>query len=152
MPQIVPEELFERVQQKLKRNQEFSGSFATGEEYLLTTKLFCGRCGSFIHGESGRGHNGGIYRYYKCMSAKRGDGCKRKAVSKSWIEDLAVNETRELIMDDKTVDAIIQAVLWLQTEESGTLHQRGAIRTPQQRFTSLARSSSWPCRSLSGKN
>lgn len=121
MPQIVPEELFESVQQKLKRNQAFSGSFATGEEYLLTTKLFCGRCGSFMHGESGRSHNGSIYRYYKCMSAKRGEGCKKKAVSKNWIEDLVVNETRELIMDDKTVDAIIQAVLWLQTEESSTL-------------------------------
>ena len=69
------------------------------EDYLLTTKLFCGDCGRLMAGECGTsGTNGVKYYYYKCGGAKRRLGCKRKAVKKHWIERVAVVTTVERVL------------------------------------------------------
>ena len=52
IPAIVPKELFERVQEQLAKNEKAP---AHGQvDYLLKTKLCCGKCGSFIVRESGQ--------------------------------------------------------------------------------------------------
>ena len=63
------------------------------DDYLLTTKLFCGYCGALMFGESGVSHTGKMYTYYKCAAAKKKKTCDKKAVRKQWLEDLVVNET-----------------------------------------------------------
>ena len=58
------------------------------ESYLLTTKLYCGKCGALMFGESGVSHTGKMYTYYKCAAAKKKKTCDKKAVRKQWLEDL----------------------------------------------------------------
>ncbi len=89
---------------------------------MLTTKLFCGNCGVYMCGESGTSRNGTIHRYYKCATAKkkRGD-CKKKAVKKDWIEDLVVNETMKMLMNDDMIEAIVSMLMRLQDEENTAL-------------------------------
>lgn len=53
IPAIVPEELFERVQERMAQNKKAPAKHKAEDEYLLTTKLYCGKCGCFMVGESG---------------------------------------------------------------------------------------------------
>ena len=46
----------------------------------LTTKLFCGKCGALMFGESGTSATGRTYYYYKCANVKRCKGCNKKTV------------------------------------------------------------------------
>ena len=50
--------LFNKVQEKLAKNKKAPARHKAGESYLLTTKLYCGKCGALMFGESGVGHTG----------------------------------------------------------------------------------------------
>ena len=55
------------------------------DDYLLTTKLFCGYCGALMFGESGVSHTGKMYTYYKCAAAKKKKTCdKRPCGNSGW--------------------------------------------------------------------
>ena len=88
------------------------------DDYLLTTKLHCGYCGALMFGESGTSRTGEVHRYYKCATAKKHKGCKKKTVRKQWLEDLVVNETMKLVENDASMNAIIAKVMELQNQES----------------------------------
>ena len=66
------------------------------DEYLLTLKLFCGKCGAHMVGESGTGTSR-VYRYYKCANTKKVHICDKKPVRKEWIEDLAVKAALDIL-------------------------------------------------------
>ncbi len=85
--------LFNKVQEKLAKNKKAPARHKAEESYLLTTKLYCGKCGALMFGESGVSHTGKMYTYYKCAAAKKKKTCDKKAVRKQWLEDLVVNET-----------------------------------------------------------
>lgn len=53
IPAIVSEELFERVQSRMATNKKAPAKHKAEDEYLLTTKLRCGKCNCFMVGESG---------------------------------------------------------------------------------------------------
>ena len=91
------------------------------DTYLLTTKLYCGKCGALMFGESSVSHTGKMYTYYKCAAAKKKKTCDKKAVRKQWLEDLVVNETMKLVEDDASMNAIIAKVMELQNQESTDL-------------------------------
>ena len=86
VPAIVPEDLFYRVQERMEKNRHAPAMSKAKEDYLLTTKLFCGKCERMMVGESGKSHMGVMHYYYKCGGAKRRQGCDKKAVRKDWIE------------------------------------------------------------------
>ena len=52
MPPIVSEELFNRVQEIMARNQKAPAMRKAEDDYILTARLFCGKCGTFMVGES----------------------------------------------------------------------------------------------------
>ena len=88
----------------------------------MTTKLFCGYCGAYLCGESGKSRNGTIHHYYKCVSVKKKrTDCKKKPVRKQWLEDLVVNEVMKVVMDDKAIEAIVSMVMDLQDRENTSL-------------------------------
>ena len=118
IPAIIEKDLFERVQLRMKANRKAPARAKAEEEYLLTTKLFCGTCGRLMAGESGKsGSNGNVYRYYKCSGAKRHQGCNRKPIRKDWIERVAVLLTVNTILTDNTIDRIAEAIVTMQDEE-----------------------------------
>ena len=121
IPPIIPLELFEDVQEKIAKNKKAPARHKAEESYLLTTKLYCGKCGALMFGESGVSHTGKMYTYYKCAAAKNKKTCDKKAVRKQWLEDLVVNETMKLVEDDASMNAIIAKVVELQNQESTDL-------------------------------
>ena len=121
IPAIVDKDLFEEVQLKIKKNSRAPARHKAEDDYLLTTKLFCGMCGAMMFGECGTGRNKVVHHYYKCATAKRFKTCKKKTVRKEWLEDLVVTETMKLIQDDAVIDAIVAEVMELQDQENTTL-------------------------------
>lgn len=78
IPQIVPQELFGRVQERMAFNRKAPARHKAEEEYLLSTKLFCGKCQRMMAGESGTSRENIVYRYYKCSGVKRKLGCDKE--------------------------------------------------------------------------
>ncbi len=103
------------------KNKKAPARHKAEDTYLLTTKLYCGKCGALMFGESGVSHTGKMYTYYKCAAAKKKKTCDKKAVRKQWLEDLVVNETMKLVEDDASMNAIIAKVMELQNQESTDL-------------------------------
>ena len=118
IPPIVPLELFDDVQEKIAKNKKAPARRKAEDDYLLTTKLFCGYCGALMFGESGTSRTGEVHRYYKCATAKKHKGCKKKTVRKQWLEDLVVNQTMQLVKDDAAMESIIAKVMELQNKEN----------------------------------
>ena len=121
IPALVSEDLFNKVQEKLTKNKKAPARHKAEDTYLLTTKLYCGKCGALMFGESGVSHTGKMYTYYKCAAAKKKKTCDKKAVRKQWLEDLVVSETMKLVEDDASMNAIIAKVMELQNQESTDL-------------------------------
>ena len=121
IPAIVDKELFDRVQAKIEKNRRAPAHHKAEDDYLLTTKLFCGMCGAMMFGECGTSRNKTVHHYYKCANAKRTKTCKKKTVRKEWLEDLVVAETMKLIQDDAVINAIVAEVMELQDQENTTL-------------------------------
>lgn len=122
IPAIVPKDLFDRVQEKMAKNKKAPARHKAEDDYLLTTKLFCGYCGDYLCGESGTSRTGLVHHYYKCVSVKKKRAeCHKKPVKKQWIEDLVVDETMKMVMDDKAIEAIVSMLMELQNRESSSL-------------------------------
>ena len=66
MPRLIDDETFYKVQEMLKINKRAPAHKWSRVEYLLTDKLFCGKCGSLMAGESGISHTGAKHSYYLC--------------------------------------------------------------------------------------
>ena len=118
IPSIVSAELFNDVQEKMLKNKKAPARRKAEDDYLLTTKLFCGYCGALMFGESGTSRTGEVHRYYKCATAKKHKDCKKKTVRKQWLEDLVVNQTMQLVKDDAAMESIIAKVMELQNKEN----------------------------------
>ncbi len=122
IPALVPKDLFDRVQEKMAKNKKAPARHKAEDDYLLTTKLFCGYCGAYLCGESGTSRTGVVHHYYKCVSVKKKrTECHKKPVKKQWIEDLVVDATMKMVMDDKAIEAIVSMLMELQDRESTSL-------------------------------
>ncbi len=121
VPAIVPMDLFGRIQKKLTKNKKAPAHLKADVEYILSTKLFCGKCGAFMIGESGTGRSKTTYRYYKCHNNKRKKRCDKKAVKKDWIEDIVINRIVRVLWDDVLIDQIVDAVMELQEQDNMAL-------------------------------
>ncbi|MBQ6432166.1 MAG: recombinase family protein [Oscillospiraceae bacterium] len=121
IPQIVPEELFDRVQERAKTNKAAPARHKAKEDFILTTKLYCGKCGSYMVGESGTSKTGVTHRYYKCAKAKKDHTCSKKPVKKEWIENLVIEKTKKIIWDDALLERIAERIVSLLGEEDATL-------------------------------
>ena len=124
IPAIVPQDLFDRVQAKTTKNKKAPARHKAEDDYLLTTKLFCGTCGAMMVGESGTSsHQGRKYHYYRCVNTKKYKTCnaKHKSVKKVPLENAVVNAVMAKVMDDNFVEYITDAVMDLQGQESTIL-------------------------------
>ena len=118
VPAIVPQELFDRVQMRCEKNKRAPAAAKADDKFLLTTKLFCGKCGKMMVGDSGTSRIGKVHYYYKCGNAKRKKGCDKKAVKKEWIENLVVSQTMGIVMDGSLMAKLTDRLLEMQGEES----------------------------------
>ena len=122
IPAIIDKDMFERVQERMAKNKRAPARKKAEDEYLLTTKLFCGTCGRIMAGESGTSGTRKVkHYYYKCGGAKRHLGCTRKAIKKDWIEKVVVLQTVARVLKDEEIERIADALLKMQEQEDTTI-------------------------------
>lgn len=126
VPSIISRELFEKVQTVLKHNYSVRARKKAKNDYLLTTKLFCGHCGSPMVGESGTSKSGKTYHYYKCIDRKRNHKCKKAVEKKDWLEELIVRFTVQKVLTDEIIERIAtKAMEIIEKESSDTIYLEG---------------------------
>ena len=123
IPTIIPQDLFDRVQQRLAKNRKAPARHKAEDDYLLTTKLFCGTCGAMMVGESGTSSTEKKYHYYRCVNTKKHRTCnaKHKSIRKTPIENAVVRAVMARVMDDSFVEYIADTVMDIQSRESSVL-------------------------------
>lgn len=88
---------------KLKRN----GRHRPGEDdYLLTGKLRCGKCGGYMIGMSGRSKTGDIHYYYACQNRRVGHTCDKKNIRRDIIEPAVAQAIKEYCLTDDAIEWI----------------------------------------------
>ena len=141
IPAIVDQDLFDRVQQRFEQNRIARGRPAKEDvSYLLTTKLFCGKCGTLMGGESGTSHMGNTYYYYKCGNAKRHGKahCDLKAIRKEPLERFVVDTAIKVIFSDEIIERLIDLVMEAQQQENTRLPVlKEQLRDTEKRLANL---------------
>lgn len=119
IPQIIPDDLFEKVQAQLKIVHSARGhKKAKHEEYLLTTKCFCGHCKMPMVGESGTSKSGDMHYYYKCVTRKRDRSCQKKIERKTPLEVRVVEFVKHRVLTDETIEEIAARAAELMAQEA----------------------------------
>ncbi|MCL1882621.1 MAG: recombinase family protein [Defluviitaleaceae bacterium] len=118
MPAIVPQEIFDKVQSRMENNKHKPAAKKAVEEYILTTKLFCGKCGVMMTGTAGTSKTGKRHHYYRCSPVKNENLCDKKRVKKDWIERAVVELTRAYVLQDDVIARLADAIVELQKREN----------------------------------
>ena len=121
IPSIISKELFALVQQRIVQNKYAPSASRSEVKYLLTGKLICGNCGSVYAGESGTGRTGSKYHYYKCVKAKKFDGCNKKAIKKDSVEKTIFDTIVKYVFVDEVISEISERVTAWQEKENTTV-------------------------------
>lgn len=108
MPAIVPEEEWDEVEE-IRLRRKNSKRRRRVNDYLLTEKVYCARCGKPMCGTAGTGRSGRKYTYYGCMH--RG-GCRVRVPSDA-VEQTVLAALTDMLSDPGTVDAIAADMLEL---------------------------------------
>ena len=122
IPRIVSDELFNRVAEMMEKNKKAPARARAKEEYLLTTKLFCGHCREMMTGISGTSKTGTIHNYYTCNGRKK-KLCSKKNVQKEYIEDRVIALARAQLTDEN-ISKISKAVAALCEREKESSEYR----------------------------
>ncbi len=107
IPPIVDQDTFCKVQEMLKYNQKAAAHKNAKTEYLLTEKLFCGKCGAMMVGVCGTSRTGIRHHYYYCHNQRK-KLCNKKPVRQEWIEKLVLDYVMEIIQDEELLKYIAE--------------------------------------------
>ena len=108
IPAIVDRDTFYKVQRMLEKNRKAPSRKWSYTDYLLSEKLYCGKCGSSMIGSSGTGKLGVKYNYYVCEKQRRGKTCDKKPVRQEWIEGIVLREIRGILNNDEVMEFITE--------------------------------------------
>ena len=112
-PAIVDRELFDKCQVMLEKHHRAPAA-ARDTFFLLTGKLFCGKCGKPMTGDAGTSKSGKVYYYYIC-NGRRVHKCDMMRARKKWIEELVVGELMRLLTADGFIEAVADKVMEFQS-------------------------------------
>ena len=98
VPAIIARELWDEVQSILLRRKQVAPRNKGKTIYLLTGKIFCGKCGGAYTGRSGMGGRGRRYRYsqYDCTNKRQTRTCDNAPIRKEIIENYVLDEIENL--------------------------------------------------------
>ncbi len=115
-PQIVDTAVFQRVQRMMDKNKH--GSSSRNTDFLLKGKLYCGRCGMKINGDSGTAKNGEMKFYYTCSNKKRFRGCSKTSLKKEALEKCVIDATLKLLNTPEKISRLADEVVNLNEQIS----------------------------------
>lgn len=107
MPQLVEEDVFYKVQRRMKKNKPHKPR----GEYALSGKLICGKCDSLMRGTSGTSKTGDVHYYYKCP------GKDRKPIKRDQLEHIVAQNVRDILSAPQSLDTLVDKLFDYQKEE-----------------------------------
>ena len=108
IPRIIDDHLWFQVQEavKMKKNT-VNGRYRAGSaDYLLTGKLRCGNCGSYMIGMSGTSASGDIHNYYACQKRRADHSCNKRHVRQDVIELAVAQAIKIYCLTDEVIEWI----------------------------------------------
>lgn len=130
-PQIVPDDLYQKVRKISLKNKV--GSRSATVNYLLRGKLKCGHCGLPITADSVKNKQGKKFYYYKCSGRKKKlNDCKKATIAKDKLEQFIVDKIIEKLNKPELMDKIVKKLLITQ-EQQQTINQELAILQRQKK-------------------
>ena len=103
IPRIISDELFFKVQEVLKTKKNPQGRHRMNGDYLLTGKLFCGKCKSPMVGISGTSKTGDLHYYYTCQKKRVEKACSKANVRRDAIEEAVARAIKEYALQDDVI-------------------------------------------------
>lgn len=121
-PQIIDKRMWLKVQDRMNGNKKIGGQNKAKVDYLLSGKIFCGKCGSAMvgHGTSDS-KTGTKYYYYVCNNKKRTKQCDLKGVNKDLIENLVLDHLYENIFSDEVIEGAIDKIYTYVNEKQSNI-------------------------------
>ena len=114
---LISDELFEEVQKMLQKNAKHKSKRERKEnvDYMLTGKLYCGKCKSTMRGESGTGRHGEVHHYYKCSGRRdKKTDCDLKPIRKDDLEAAVIKITQQDVLTDEMIDMLTARIMEIQ--------------------------------------
>ena len=120
MPAIIDLGTFLAANERMNANRRVRGRHHDGGDYLLTGKLKCAHCGSYMIGFSGTAKNGESHYYYGCQKRRRERACKKANVPREWIEKVVVKAALDYVLRPDVMEWITDAVMEYQEREAAS--------------------------------
>ncbi len=107
VPAIIDKDTFDKVQRILQSKKKPRGKQRMNDEYLLTGKVFCGKCGSPMTAQTGTGRSGKKFNYYSCNRKRYDHACNKKNEPQAPLESFVIEAVRAELTDDKIIENIV---------------------------------------------
>lgn len=137
IPRIVSDELFFKVQERMKKNKEKAGSFTAKREYLFSSKIFCGKCGHAYTGNTRISGKGIPYTGYRCGERCRTNACNNKEIERTHLEKYVLEKLKDHLF---TKDSMIQIAKQLNVfQKSKQKDCESGLKQAKQRLSNVER-------------
>lgn len=119
IPPIVDDVLWYKVQEAIKvKKSKNRHHRPDDEDYLLTGKLRCGKCGGYMIGMSGRSKTGDVHHYYACQNRRVGHTCGKKNIRRDVIEPAVAQAIKQYCLTDDAIEWITdQTIAYWEDED-----------------------------------
>jgi len=118
IPAIVEVDMFMRVQERININRRAPAAGQSEKaDFLLTGKLYCGKCQQGMLGVSGTSKQRKIHYYYACGNKRRHKTCDKKDVRKEWLENYVVTETVRHLLQPGKINTIAKRCVEVHLKE-----------------------------------
>ena len=131
---IVPEELFDRVQEVRSWRTRVVKPGPPSDEYLLRKLLYCERCGERMHGTPRLGRG---CRRYVCSTRRYGTACGEPIVKAEPLEAQLIDWIRTFEPDDQLRDLVVAAIRETTTADDPDCARRRELTTQLERLQDL---------------
>lgn len=135
IPQLIPDDLFHRVNARIAKNKHTNGGRARSMvEFLLTGKLYCGHCGAPMVGDSGTSKTGAHHHYYTCAARKRQRSCAKLSERQETLEIAIVRETVQHVLQPHVLSGLIDRAMEIHERD---IQEDPVLRTLQAEYKSV---------------
>ena len=117
VPAIIDNETWQKVQARRAANAPQPRDIKKTEQvYALTGKVYCSKCGAFMHGQrkgSGRASEGKrkYYSYYTCATKKSIKTCDSKNIRKDELEAYCAKQIKKYILNKDAMQTIAEYIV-----------------------------------------
>lgn len=106
-PAIVSKEVWDKVNSKVELTMQRTTSYKAKQDYILSGKLVCGECKTYMTGNSGHSKSGKEFFYYTCPGKKQ-KGCDLGTFPKQELEDVVIDCVIDFIWSKDDIDKYVR--------------------------------------------